>query len=144
MALDLFTCSYTEMRPEMGVPVRFTVGAPRFRLRYDLEHVFRGGTPTRQMLRLPKPQYREAYIGLLESRGIGAIVDELLGIARQANDHRLVLLCFENLGKEGLWCHRTMFGEWWEALTGDPVRELGAHGPAVKMTPEDHGQGRLL
>ena len=33
----------------------------------------------------------------------------------------VVLLCFENLAKPGLWCHRTMFAEWWTGETGELV-----------------------
>lgn len=134
--LDLFTCSYKEMRAPMGVPVRFTVGAPRFALQYPLSHVFRGGTPTRAMLHLPKPAYREAYFALLDGRGVTDLAGELLKIAEVEGQSRLVLLCFEDLGKPSLWCHRTLFGEWWKDRTGDEVRELGRHDDDGMHQPE--------
>lgn len=147
VSLSLFTCSFTEMRPEMGVPVRFTVGAPRFRLKYELRHTFPEGTPTRAMLSMPKPEYRRVYRERLETAGIGPITDRLLGIAREAGDDRLVLLCFEKLVKPGEWCHRTMFAEWWEETIGDRVREIGPGAPDVGPSPAspDVGeQGTLL
>ena len=46
-------------------------------------------------------------------------------ITEQSGDHRLVLLCFEDLSKPGEWCHRRIFADWWKDITGDHVRELG-------------------
>lgn len=141
MALDLFTCSYKEFRPAMGVPVRSTVGAPRFPLPYPLAYVAGKVTPHSSMLRRPYSEYRSLYLAMLDRRGVKAVVDELFAIRDAADDHRLVLLCFDDLSKPDAWCHRTMFAEWWLQNTGDTVRELGSHrddpGPSYE-------QGSLL
>jgi hypothetical protein len=34
------------------------------------------------------------------------------------------LLCFEDLTKPGLWCHRRPFANWWLENTGEVVPEL--------------------
>ena len=41
-----------------------------------------------------------------------------------ANNERLVLLCYEDLTKPGLRCHRRLFANWWCENTGDVVPEL--------------------
>jgi hypothetical protein len=35
-----------------------------------------------------------------------------------------VCLCFEDLTKPGLWCHRQIFARWWTEETGEAVPEL--------------------
>jgi len=35
------------------------------------------------------------------------------------------LLCYESLGKPGVFCHRQIFAEWWREQTGEVVSELG-------------------
>jgi len=140
----LATCSYTEYRTEMGIPVRFTVGAPRWRLPYTLAGVARLCTPTRAMLSLPKDAYALAYRRHLAAaegsgRGLDAIAAELVRLAvdahledRPEGEQRLVLLCFERLNETAKgggenWCHRSMFAAWWTEQTGQEVPELGAH-----------------
>lgn len=41
-----------------------------------------------------------------------------------SNGKALVFLCFEDLTKDGEWCHRRMFAEWWQRKTGMKVEEL--------------------
>ena len=36
----------------------------------------------------------------------------------------LVLLCYEDLRKPDQWCHRTLFAEWWQKMTGEVINEL--------------------
>ena len=65
--------------------------------------------------------YRKAYFQQLDNVGIDAIrrmLEEL------SCGKPIVLLCFEDLRKPDLWCHRRMFAEWYEAKTGEQVLEL--------------------
>lgn len=124
--LDLFTCSYGEYRPRMGVAVRTTAGAPPgwFTAANETAHA-KLVTPRWSFLRKPKAAYEPEYLAMLDGHGVQAVADELLGITQMNGDHRLVLLCFDDLRQPSGWCHRTMFARWWTENTGDPCREVG-------------------
>ena len=124
MDLRLATCSYSEFRPTIRVPVRFTAGHPRWRLPYELAGKAPLITPTRAMLAMSDEEYVVAYRKQLDDAGVDAIADELVRFRYE--DGPVVLLCFENLSKPDLWCHRTLFAAWWQEQTGDEVPELGA------------------
>ena len=127
----LATCSYVEFRPDMGTPVRSTVGATRWPLPYQLAGHARLITPTRDLLKInARDAYEWGYRRLLNANGIDAIRNELLSIAGAVDrDTPLVLLCFDQLGKltpPDNWCHRSMFAAFWAERTGEDVPELGA------------------
>ncbi|MEU9887977.1 hypothetical protein [Sphaerisporangium sp. NPDC051011] len=127
--MNLATCTYQEFGPDMGTPVRTTVGAPsRLKLDYKLAGHAQLITPTRPMLGLSKAAYELAYLRLLSSSGAERILAELTAIHTAAGGTAapLVLLCFDQLNKSGSWCHRTMFATWWLQTTGQEVPELGA------------------
>lgn len=73
----------------------------------------------------------------LDQLGPARIALRMWEIADAEGDHRLVLLCFQDLAKPGLWCHRRVFAAWWKDVTGDEVRELS---PMVG----GHEQGTLM
>ncbi|MCR8573111.1 hypothetical protein [Streptomyces sp. Isolate_219] len=122
--LTLFTNRYQAYQPPQGVPVRITLGAPRFKLPYSLTHAVRELAPRRDYLSWPEPEFTKAYRASLDRLGPAWIAGRLKAIAAAENDHRLVLLCFEDLSKPDLWCHRRTFASWWKDSTGDEVREL--------------------
>jgi hypothetical protein len=123
----LATCTYQEFRPDMGHPVRTTVGAPRFQLGYALVGHATLLTPRRAMLGLSYEAYKPRYLRLLDSAGIDAIRAELDEIADGlAGGRPLVLLCFDRLDRAGSWCHRSMAAAWLQERTGIEVPELGA------------------
>lgn len=139
-AMALATCSYTEFRPEMGTPVRFTAGYPRWlKLDYKIAGWARLPSPTREILSLVpegRDVYTAAYRRHLDVHGVDAIRAELVRLVPDGG--RIVLLCFERLDevdkktRQSKWCHRTTFARWYEALTGEDVPELGAtHATAV-------------
>lgn len=127
--MNIATCSYTEFRPEMGVPVRFTVSAPRWNLPYQPAGWARLISPTRSMLHLPGDAYTRQYFALLNAAGVDAIRAELTALAGGAD--RVVLLCYERLNETSktdhspLWCHRSLFAHHWRQQTGEVVPELG-------------------
>ncbi|MFK0279892.1 hypothetical protein ACIQVL_05370 [Streptomyces sp. NPDC090499] len=123
--LTLFTNRFQAFQPPQGVPVRITLGAPRFKLPYSLTHSVRELAPRRDYLSQPEPVFTTAYRADLDQLGPESIAGRLGQIAEAEGDHRLVLLCFEDLAEPGLWCHRRIFASWWKDLTGDVVRELG-------------------
>ncbi|MFI6290077.1 hypothetical protein ACIBEJ_00745 [Nonomuraea sp. NPDC050790] len=128
--LALATCTYQEFLPLMGLPVRTTVGLPRFALAYQLAGHAKLITPRREFLGRPRDAYTLLYRRHLDAIGVGAIHAELTGIAATHEPGRpLVLLCFDRFDKltpPDDWCHRTLFADWWKQHVGDDVPELGA------------------
>lgn len=124
--MKLFTSRYQRFQPAQGAPVRTTVGAPRYQLPYDLAGHARLLAPSYNMLKLDEQPYRHIYVERLESAGLDAIQAELADIADQAQDERLVLLCFCDLSvpPPNAWCHRRMFADWWQEKTDEDVPEL--------------------
>ncbi|TVL91973.1 DUF488 family protein [Streptomyces sp. SAJ15] len=122
--LTLFTNRFQAFQRPQGVPVRITLGAPRFKLPYSLTHSVRELAPRRDYLSQPEPEFTAAYRADLDQLGPDRIAARLRQITQAEGDHRLVLLCFEDLAKPGLWCHRRVFAAWWKGVTGDEVREL--------------------
>jgi hypothetical protein len=123
MSVQLFTCRYQRFQPTMGLPVRTTVGYPRF-LKYDLAGHARLISPTWPMLTLDYDSYLARYRLLLDEAGVDAIRGELEAIAADHDHQRLVLLCFDDLSEPDGWCHRRMFADWWTQHTGEPIPEL--------------------
>ncbi|WP_030826215.1 DUF488 family protein [Streptomyces hygroscopicus] len=126
--LTLFTNRYQAYQPPQGVPVRITLGAPRFRLAYQLRHVVRELAPRKEYFSKPLPEFTSAYRADLDRLGATWIAARLQEIAETEKEHRLVLLCFEDLTDPAQWCHRRIFAKWWKDVTGDKVRELGPAG----------------
>ncbi|WP_413809653.1 DUF488 family protein [Streptomyces sp. OE57] len=105
--------------------MRITVGAPRFQLTYQLRHVVRELAPRREYFSKPLPEFTSVYRADLDSLGAARVAARLQEIAEVEKEHRLVLLCFEDLTDPAQWCHRRIFAKWWKDVTGDEVRELG-------------------
>lgn len=131
MTITLATCSYGEFEPSMGAPVKTTVGHPRFKLGYTFAGRLPEVTPDRSMLTLPQPEFRAAYFAKLDGIGLDGIAAAMAELAETVDHKRLVLLCFDRLDRPGVWCHRTLFAEWWGVLTGEQIPELGATAPHV-------------
>ena len=123
--LTLFTNRYQQFKATQGVPVRITRGAPRFKLPYTLTHSVRELAPRREYFSKPLPEFTSAYRADLDHLGPARIAECLGQVAEAEGEHRLVLLCFEDLSDPRLWCHRRVFASWWKDVTDDDVRELG-------------------
>lgn len=121
----LHTCSYTEMRAEMGAGIRTSLGAPRWKLKYDIADVIKEITPNRDFLQAPKHEFRRLYIAKLRLTGTEKLARRFAAAAEALGTPDLVLLCFDKLYEEGNWCHRTIFAQWWHDETGETVTELG-------------------
>lgn len=132
--MQLATCTYQEFTPDMGMPVRTTVGYPRFKLAYTIAGHAHLITPAKWMLTLGYDAFAEAYRNRLDDAGVDAIRTQLEQIPAGAGQ-RLVLLCFDRLDRPGVWCHRTLFATWWQEHTGEQVPELGALPRPTPPTP---------
>jgi hypothetical protein len=122
----LFTSHYSckALLDERLACVRISVGMPRWPLKYELVGHCKLLMPRRNMLKLPMDEYWEEYAKILEGHGVEAIQEDLARLSVLANGRPLVLLCFEDLTKPDLWCHRRMFASWWEDKTTVFVPEL--------------------
>lgn len=121
----LATGSYYKFTPEMGVPVRSTVGTPR-RLRYPLEEWSKLVTPFGVFGTTDDPaEFRTRYVARLIDKGGQTEVSAELGAIRDRHpDRRIVLLCYCDVTKPDGWCHRRIFAEWFEQFTGLTIPEL--------------------
>jgi hypothetical protein len=136
--VTLFTNRYQAFRPPQGVPVRITLGAPRFKLPYPLTRAVRELAPRREYFSKSRGEFTAAYRADLDRLGVVRIAERLEEIAQAERDHRLVLLCFEDLSDPAQWCHRRTFASWWKEATGDEVRELSP------MAANQYEQGTLM
>ena len=66
-------------------------------------------------------EFEAAYRVRLKRAGVPAIRAELERLAPGAA--AVVLLCYEDLRKDGEFCHRRMFARWWTEVTGEQVWE---------------------
>lgn len=121
--MRLATCSYGEFRPGMGVPVRISLGSPKWWATPPPANVWEI-TPRGWYLNADDDTFTDAFVAQLDRYGPDRIHDRLTGIAARF-DADPVLLCFERLDRPGTSCHRTLFAEWWLVTTGEPIPELG-------------------
>lgn len=68
--------------------------------------------------------FEEMYRERLDHLGVNGVRELLTMCAERANNERLVLLCYEDLTKPDLRCHRRLFSAWWWEHTREVVPEL--------------------
>jgi hypothetical protein len=124
--VDLATCSYKGFHPSMGIPVKTSVGKPRFKLSYEIHAEMKTLAPRYNMLKMPYDEYRYRYEKLLAAATAPRLDDQFKMLMRTYKKYgdRLVLLCFEDVIEKGDWCHRRMFAKWWKTTTLRDVPEL--------------------
>lgn len=122
----LWTSRYQNTRiAESGlVPVRTSLGYPKFRLAYRLAEHLPELTPDRWMFPLAGDVFEAAYRAKLDAIGLDVIVGTLRAIRDRHDGRGLVLLCFEDLSQPGPGCHRRSFANWFREQTGEAVPEL--------------------
>ena len=119
------------------VPVSISLGNPRFKTAFKIASRIKALAPTRDMLQMEYAPYKKLYFKMLDVLGIDEIKQHFKRISTagttlplfkekggDCNGKDLVLLCFEDLSKEGEWCHRRIFAEWWQKKTGNKIEEL--------------------
>ena len=134
---NLATTNYASFRPEMGVPVRTSVGRPRpTSFPYAHEYVADlapYGIFKIKALEAATPEVRRAaYCDRLDSKSLA--IEEALDLLTEAYDGQtLVLLCYEGRGKG---CHRRWAAGWFEIKYGIEVPELPLRPPPMVMKQE--------
>jgi hypothetical protein len=122
VSVDLATASYRSFHPIMGVPVQTSIGRPRFPLRYELADEVRALMPWGLFGKgLAPPEFVAHYRARLNKTGVDKLRRVFYAISAKHEGARLVLLCFERPDE---FCHRHVFGRWWEDNAGQPVVEL--------------------
>jgi hypothetical protein len=132
----IVTSRYQDWQAACGVPVRITVGEPKF---WKGPRLADGRTLAPWGLldpSIPTDECRRLYVARLDA-GAERTVAVLARMVEQHPGERLVLLCFENV-HGGEVCHRRWFAEWFEDRHGIVVAEL----PADRVS--EQGQLRLL
>jgi hypothetical protein len=109
--------------PAGFVPVRTSVGAPRF-IPAARQWPFASEIAPYGLTKISdRGEFVQKYRARLEKHGVDAIRLKLAGIAADYEGKELALCCFEDLATES-WCHRTLFAEWWAEQTGQVLREI--------------------
>lgn len=122
------TCSYKEFRDEMGLPVRTSVGFPRWHLPYSLEFNMAAAAPAGALRKIgDRDVFVPAYRARLDGTGAEKFLEDFRALSEANDGKTIVLLCFENPLNSSTWCHRTIFAEWFEEKTGIAVPEFGVH-----------------
>lgn len=143
MSWEIATCSYGELKSGMGVPVRASLGMPKwFEQAHGTIDRIMELTPRSDYLHSPKPEYERRFFDQMNAAGVERIMKRLNAISNHHQDapvQVLVLLCFEKLsvGGPGKWCHRTMVRQWFTEHTEFVVPELGEtpESKAAKQPP---------
>ena len=137
--VELATCSWRSYRPEMGVPVRITLGRPPRWFSHEHEEV-RLLAPPPAVFRLEDDkEFEAAYEQHLNAVGAERLAGRFRDLSEKHGGRRLVLLCFESRVED---CHRGQFARWWARQTGEVVEEL----PQFSVWPHKRqdAQGRLF
>ena len=122
LMVELATSSWKQYRPGMGVPVRITLGKPRFKVGFEYEEI-RLLAPTPAIFRLKSDaDFEREYLAHLDRIGAERLRDAFDAVSGKHRGRRLVLLCYESV-VDGEVCHRRMFAQWWEQQTGQDVPE---------------------
>jgi hypothetical protein len=116
----IVTGRYQQFQPSQGVPVRTTVGAPRFWRHGPLLHA-KAITPWYEF-RLDEAEAEAKYKERLD-REAHRVIRQLAALVTEAGDQTLVLLCYDDLDA-GAYCHRRWFADWLWDRYGIEVPEL--------------------
>jgi hypothetical protein len=109
--------------------IRITLGAPRFRLPYSIAETDKRFAPSREIFHTHDRDIFETAMREQLDRELGDRALEVLRGYDEAHGGRgLVLLCFEDVRKPGVWCHRQMVAAWFEERFGIVVPELDEAG----------------
>jgi hypothetical protein len=118
----IFTASYREYRPEMGVAVVTSRGLPKWRLAEaeGWPHCWLLA-PGHDYYDAPADEFERAYLAQLDRHGPAKIGRVLADIAREHHAESVVLLCHEIRWED---CHRILAARWITERTGELVEEL--------------------
>ncbi|MFF3441848.1 hypothetical protein [Streptosporangium sp. NPDC002721] len=143
-SMRLATGRWKDFDPETGVPIRITVGHPRF-IRYPYERAM--SLAPHELFAPPYkdindiPTERWVYTKRLVAHQAD-ILRELTAIAAKHPGKTGVLLCYENVNA-GETCHRRWAAEWFRDNYGWDVPEIQSRPDSTKPR-EPSGPAQLL
>lgn len=105
-------------------PVQISLGAPRFRTGYTILARLYDLAPGRAWMNARYDDYKKKYLAQMHEKGFSAVVDMLYEVFVENGRKPLVLLCFEDVRNPEDFCHRRIWADWYEDLTGNEVPEL--------------------
>jgi catechol 2,3-dioxygenase-like lactoylglutathione lyase family enzyme len=131
--MQIATCSFSEFKPEMGLPIRITLYPPRWPLTFDIPPrcFIAPLAPARSYFKAPDEVFIEKYLEQLDGKGPKFFQTRIEELLIEYEKETAVLLCYEKLSK-GKWCHRTLFADYWLGKTGEEVPELGSPPPGAE------------
>jgi hypothetical protein len=129
----LVTGRYQSWKRGDGMPIRSTVGYPRFWRHGPLWHVT-GITPYGVFGKVLDEETARAAYGQRLDRHAGAILAGLAEVARRHPGQPVVVLCFEDV-HAGQVYPRRWFAEWFEERYGIAVAELPSRAEVVDVEP---------
>jgi len=121
---QLYTARYADFDRAWGVPVRTSVGAPKWWHGPPLEHLAEA-TPAPWMLDIEDPtRFARHFFGQLDRVGPERLSERFGQISASHGCRPLVVCCFEDVTRPGVWCHRQLLSSWIEDRLGVEVPEL--------------------
>ena len=129
----LHTCSYRAWRPELGQPVRTSLGKPKWLLPGAASWpLLWEATPRGHYFGAPAEAFEDAYLDQLTRYGILRIAKRLAVITRQTGAETLLLCCFEADREQ---CHRSLFSAFWLEATGERIEEIQDETTVIVRNP---------
>lgn len=121
----LYTSRYQNPKLLSGgyTTVRISLGMPKWSLGYIVDVVMLDLMPYGLLGQYPAYEpFKQAYFQQMDRIGVDRIAAQLNCLESYGKD--VVLLCYEDIRRPEVWCHRRAFAEWWERETGVNIPEL--------------------
>lgn len=124
----IYTSRYSnkELKNSKYMAVRISVGTPKWNLGYQILGEIKELMPFGMMNEHNHDVFKEKYYKRLDGFGVERIRERIENLKKIADElgKDIVLLCYEDVRKENVWCHRLVFAEWWRERTGEVINEL--------------------
>lgn len=123
MALYTSRYSYWGLKHFEGAIIPISRSLPKFAVEYDMKETIKELAPAYKLMKIQdRQEFTAAYIKQLEALGYERIKRLINDRARGNSD--AVLLCFEDVYKPGLYCHRTILADWLNQYAENKVYEI--------------------
>ena len=112
--MTVYTSRYGNPELQTGeyYVIGITLGKPKFSLGYEENGHCYMLAPDKSMWGKSHEEFSRLYKKKLDGIGRDRIRNVLNGIMRSGNGKDVVLVCYEDVRKEGEFCHRIDFAEW--------------------------------
>lgn len=137
----LYTSRYqnSELLSGNYTTVRISLGTPKWSLGYIIDVVMPDLMPYGLLGKYPAYEpFKLAYFQQLDRVGVERIAAQLNCLESYGKD--VVFLCYEDIRRPEVWCHRRAFAEWWEEKTGVSIPELPDPSPVKHTTKTVSGE----